>query len=136
MVGTLIVESGPMDPPGCVMEEPFMISSPHFSKTAQTGQKDRHDPCEVTAFSDPLLCHHEIEQTIWRELQSIPGVQFSSLTVRRVPRGVCLQGVMEVAADSACADVCNLVKRIAHVENVVNQLVVCESARPVRFVPR
>lgn len=113
-----------------------MISSPHFSMTARADQHEWQDCREVTAISDPLLNHHEVEQTIWRGLQSIPGVHFSSLTVRRVPRGVCLQGVMEVDADGACLDVCHLVRQIASIENVVNLLLVRESSRSVRFVPR
>lgn len=113
-----------------------MISSPHFSTTAHTAQETWQDSGEVTAISDPHLSHHEVEQTIWRELQSIPGVHFSSLTVRRLPRGVCLQGVMEADGDGAMPDVCDLIKRIAQVENVVNQLLVRESPRQIRFVPR
>lgn len=113
-----------------------MISSPHFSTTAHTDQEHWHDACNVTTFCDPLLGHHEVEQSIWRELHSIPGIHFSSLTVRRVPQGVCLQGVMEADGDGCCPDVCNLVKRIAQVENVVNQLLVREPARSVRLVPR
>lgn len=113
-----------------------MISSPHFALTAHTAQQTWQDASDVTTFSDPLLCQHEVEQAIWRELHSIPGVHFSSLTVRRVPRGVCLQGIMEVDDGVACHDVCDLVKRIAQIENVVNQLLVRESPRSVRLVPR
>lgn len=113
-----------------------MISSPHFSTTAHVAQNDWQDSCEVTVISDPLLSHHEVEQTIWRELHSAPGLHFSSLTVRRVPQGVCLQGVVEVDGDATCPDICKLVKRVAQVDNVVNLLLLCEAPRPVRFVPR
>lgn len=113
-----------------------MISSPHFSTTARTNQEGWQDSCEVTAISDPLLIHHEVEQAIWRELHSTPGLHFSSLTVRRVSQGVCLQGVVEVDGDATCPDICKLVKRVAQVDTVVNLLLVCEAPRPVRFVPR
>jgi hypothetical protein len=106
-----------------------MISSPHFSLSDQPEQFDWHDQSEEAIFCDPLLGQHEVEQSIWRELQSAPGVHFSSLTVRRVRDGVCLQGVMEADEDSSC-DVCDIVKRVAHVENVLNQLLVRESGAP------
>ncbi|MFN7768582.1 MAG: hypothetical protein ACK5UC_15380 [Planctomycetaceae bacterium] len=35
---------------------------------------------------------HQLERTIQRVLQDLPGVIFDSLVIRRVPSGVCLQG--------------------------------------------
>ena len=57
-----------------------------------------------------------------RELLSRPGLEFSSLVVRRVHDGVCLQGVLE--ANESNADVCDLARSVAGVERVLNHLVV------------
>jgi hypothetical protein len=111
-----------------------MPNSPHFTVYPQP--LDWHDLTSFTAVSDPLLSHHEIEQAVWRELQNAPHIHFSSLTVRRVRDGVCLQGVMEFEDDQANRDVCDLVRRVAHVQNVVNQLLVREPARSPARVPR
>lgn len=110
-----------------------MPDRPHFQLF--NDQADSFDEGGTTAISDPLLSHHEIEQLIWRELQSLSHVHFSTLTVRRVPAGVCLQGVVEADDADACVDIDCIVKRIANVETVVNLLLVRESARPTR-IPR
>lgn len=106
------------------------MGSPHFSSTSRGS--DWEDWSTSTAVSDPLLVHHEIEHLVWRELQSVPGAHFSSLTVRRVPDGVCLQGVMETDEDVA-VDICDVVRRAAPVGTVVNQLVIREPAHCSRL---
>lgn len=81
--------------------------------------------------SDPCPGPHDIEQSIWHELQRASGYHFSTLIVRRLPDGVCLQGVLE-ADDATCLqDVYDLVKRIACVDRVLTQFVVRE-AQPVQ----
>ena len=80
----------------------------------------------ATAVADPLLGQHKVEQEVWRELHSTPGVHFSSLIVRRTRDGLCLQGVMETGADDSAPDVDNLVRRVASVQCVMNQLLVRE----------
>ncbi len=104
-----------------------MLQSPHFTAIPQ--ESDWPDSVTACAVSDPLLSHHEIEHSIWRELQSVPGVHFSSLTVRRVRDGVCLQGIMEAVDNDSAPDICGLVRQIAQIENVVNQLLVREAPR-------
>jgi hypothetical protein len=79
------------------------------------------------AVLDPLLGQHEVEQTIWWELQQATEGHFSSLIVRRIHDGVCLQGVLETADDGVLQHVDSLVKRVAQVDRVLNQLVVRES---------
>jgi len=108
-----------------------MPDRPHF-KTFRD-EPDYRDEGAVATISDPLLSRHEIEQLIWRELNSTPGIHFPSLTVRRIGNGVCLTGVMEIEdEDHALIDICDEVRRIAPVANVVNQLVVREPSRRPR----
>ena len=101
-----------------------MLGNPHYKSFPP--QTDWSDSTGVTTVSDPLLSHHEIEQLIWRELHSLPGVHFFSLTVRRVRNGVCLQGVMEADDTAEPLELCELVRQIAQIETVVNQLLVRE----------
>lgn len=98
-----------------------MLNSPHFAVPPQS--LNWEDTSETTC-TDHWLSHHEVEQSIWRELQSIPRVRFSSLTVRRVPDGVCLQGVMEADGKESAPDICGLVRRVAQLQTVVNHLLV------------
>lgn len=65
---------------------------------------------------------HWIEQEVQRELLSHPSLRFSSLVIRRLGNGVCLQGVLEEDADAP--DVCTVAQRVAGVEQVLNHLVV------------
>lgn len=123
-----------------------MLKSPHFPATPPASEwSDSASASGLTStalsatavfsnsVADPLVSHHEIEQSIWSELHSIPGVHFSTLTVRRVRDGVCLQGVMEAAADEMAPDICGLVRRVAQIENVLNQLLVREPSHPPRL---
>jgi hypothetical protein len=64
---------------------------------------------------------HGLEQAIHRRLCAQPGLRFASLVIRRIPNGVCLEGVLESDADH---DVCNLVRSVAGVDEVLNHLVV------------
>lgn len=72
------------------------------------------DPPEV-----PTAVPHHLEQQIRFELESRHS--FSSLVVRRIPGGVCLQGVMHF--DDSLPDITSLARNIAGVERVINQLV-------------
>lgn len=71
---------------------------------------------------------HEMEQDVKRRLLSADNLQFSSLVVRRIPGGVCLEGVLET--DDEFADVCSLAQQVAGVEEVLNHLVVRPGGRP------
>jgi hypothetical protein len=64
---------------------------------------------------------HQVEREVQRELMSHPGLHFSSLVVRRLDNGVCLQGVLEVEGEEP--DVCSLAQRVAGVQQVLNHLV-------------
>lgn len=69
---------------------------------------------------------HGLEQAVHRRLCSQPGLQIASLVIRRIPNGVCLEGVLE--SDTA-QDVCTLARSIAGVDEVLNHLVI---RRPLR----
>jgi hypothetical protein len=91
---------------------------------------------QLTDSSSCLLeRRHRIEQEVQRELLAQPHLRFSSLVVRRVANGVCLEGVLEtddtVAAQSS---VCGLARRVAGVQDVLNHLVVrhSESELPMK----
>ncbi|MBW3539517.1 MAG: BON domain-containing protein [Planctomycetes bacterium] len=65
---------------------------------------------------------HQLEESVQRELLSAPRCRFSSLVVRRIAGGVCLEGVLEAAG--ALPDIASLARRVAGVEQVLNHLVV------------
>jgi hypothetical protein len=64
---------------------------------------------------------HRLEHAVQRRLLAHPELRFSSLVIRRIPNGVCLEGVVESSSD---LDVCNLAKTVAGVDEVLNHLVV------------
>ncbi len=66
---------------------------------------------------------HAIETRVRRELLSSSKLSVSSLVVRRMPNGVCLEGIVKVHDDSV--DVDAVVKHISGVEEVRNHLRVC-----------
>jgi hypothetical protein len=90
------------------------------------------DPVEVEALRGPRNqggtialwnneAPHRLEQAVQRHLLSQPQLQFSSLVIRRIPNGVCLEGVLE---NNANLDVCGLARSVAGVNEVLNHLVV------------
>jgi hypothetical protein len=92
---------------------PAEIGSPHGTAAAQL---------------NALWCGdapHGLEQAVHRRLCAQPGLQIASLVIRRIPNGVCLEGVLECDSDQ---DVCNLVKSVAGVDEVLNHLVVRQQA--------
>ena len=84
---------------------------------AKDGQAPRFAHLECDPFSAP----HRIEQEVQRTLLGQPDLRFSSLVIRRTADGVCLQGFME--SSNAHTDVCSLARKVAGVQNVINQLV-------------
>lgn len=74
---------------------------------------------------------HAIETQVRNRLAGQEGVHFLELVVRRVPDGVCLEGVMQTENDAL--DVSQVVREIAGVERVINRLLilpVCRTAIP------
>ncbi|HXY33683.1 MAG TPA: BON domain-containing protein [Planctomycetaceae bacterium] len=69
---------------------------------------------------------HRLEEAVHRRLRSQPGLRFASLVIRRIPNGVCLEGVLESDAEH---DICRLVRSIDGVAEVLNHLVVRQRVR-------
>jgi hypothetical protein len=78
---------------------------------------------EACSPDDFVLRHpHRFEQDVRFRLMAEPTLNFTSLTVRRIANGVCLEGVLET--DDDVPDISSLVRRITGVEEVLNYLVV------------
>ncbi len=71
---------------------------------------------------------HPVEYAVLRKLRSRPEIKISSLVIRRIPSGICLQGVLESDPDEV--DLEQVLKEIDGVEQVVNQLVRCAPSPP------
>lgn len=71
---------------------------------------------------------HQVEQDVQRELLGHPNLNFSSLVVRRIQCGVCLEGVLDAGRNAP--DVCALAQSVSGVDEVLNHLVVRECERP------
>ncbi len=68
---------------------------------------------------------HQVEQEVRRYLLTHPNLRFSSLVIRRIRDGVCLEGVLD--ADQRSPDVCTVAQSVAGVHEVLNHLVVQSS---------
>ncbi len=78
---------------------------------------------------------HDLERQVCRELRAAPGIEFTSLVVRRVePDVVCLEGILQ-CEESALDEVSALARQVAGVQQVLNHLVVQPTTRP-RTRPR
>lgn len=66
---------------------------------------------------------HDVEAEVQRVLHNTPDLEFTSLVVRRVPQGVCLEGVLHSTRRSR--DVADLARTVAGVDVVINHLLVC-----------
>ena len=81
------------------------------------------------AIAPPLVSPHQVEQEVRRALLSQPNLHFSSLVVRRIADGVCLQGILQTDAESS--DVCSIAQRVSGVNCVLNHLLIA----PARSLP-
>jgi len=84
------------------------------------------EPAGQRCAPDRFEAPHGLEQAVHRRLCSQPGLQIASLVIRRIPNGVCLEGVLE---SDAALDICTLARSIAGVDEVRNRLVI---RRPLR----
>lgn len=71
---------------------------------------------------------HDFERDIQRRLLETPGLHFSSLIVRRIDDGICVQGILEISGPHI--DIGKVVRDISGVENVVNQVLVRQTQEP------
>ena len=79
----------------------------------------------AVAVVEPEYCRtppHQVEAEVRRALLGEPDLRFTSLVVRRVPDGVCLEGVLESNEDAP--DVDDLARQVRGVERVINHLLV------------
>ena len=72
---------------------------------------------------------HQVEQEVRHALLSQPNLHFSSLVVRRIADGVCLQGILQM--DAGSPDVCSIAQRVSGVNCVLNHLLIA----PGRSMP-
>jgi osmotically-inducible protein OsmY len=70
---------------------------------------------------------HQVEQDVRNALLAQPNLHFSSLVVRRIADGVCLQGVLQADADSP--DISSIAQGIAGVNCVLNHLLIAPGRR-------
>ena len=71
----------------------------------------------------PSDARNQLASEVRRALLSEDGLDIASLVVRRVPNGVCLEGVIRVNGDDV--DVCRAVRKLAGIGEILNHLVVC-----------
>lgn len=79
-------------------------------------------PTQIVNLPQMKSCH-DVETDIHRELTAQPGMTVSSLVVRRMHNGVCLEGVVHLEDESL--DICETVRRVAGATRILNRLVVC-----------
>lgn len=87
----------------------------------------------AVAVVEPEYCRappHQVEADVRRTLLGERDLRFTSLVVRRVPDGVCLEGLLESGEDAP--DVDDLARQVRGVERVINHLLV----RSCPAVPR
>lgn len=77
----------------------------------------------VTADQGLYTLAHLMEIEVMRKLQAEPDLKISSLVVRRLPLGVCIQGNLE--SSHTPAEVKRLLLEIEGIEDVINHLVPC-----------
>ena len=70
-----------------------------------------------------LAAPHFMESEVSRRIQQHPQLSVQSLTVHRIPNGVCLEG--RIISTSATLNLQEIVRGIPGLEEVVNHLIVC-----------
>ena len=92
------------------------------SAPARVETEEQEAETLLLAADDSVVLHpHQLEQEVRHRLMAEPSLNFTSLVVRRVRDGLCLEGVLE-ADDSD--DVSKLVSQICGAIPVLNHLVV------------
>lgn len=89
------------------------------------------DDSAVMALDDSVVFHrHQLEQEVRNRLMAEPNLKFTSLVVRRVRSGLCLEGVLET--NDSVADVSQLVRETFGVSQVLDRLVIHRPHQPPR----
>ena len=104
--------------------EGFIVGR-EFSFDMEETMAAKTQPAELTLRSAPAVSRsaRELETDVRRALNAANGLDIGSLVVRRLPNGICLEGVIRVSSDDF--DVCGAVREIEGVGEIVNHLVVC-----------
>lgn len=97
-------------------------TSPRVDSQVAVEEFESCDTMELSADDSVLLHPHRLEQDVRHQLMSEPGLNFTSLVVRRMRDGLCLEGVLE--ADDNADNVSSIVRRICGATQVLNHLVV------------
>lgn len=80
------------------------------------------DSAVLTADDSVIFHRHQLEQDVRSQLMAEPTLNFTSLVVRRIHNGLCLEGVLET--NDNAPDVARIVRRICGVSQVLDHLVV------------
>jgi len=94
------------------------MTTPHFRDESSAPVSSRPTTAVET---DPLHDGHHIECDVRRRLMTHPSLSFTSLVIRRIRDGVCLQGVLETPADPD--EIRRLATQVDGVDRVLNRLV-------------
>lgn len=78
-------------------------------------------PATTDEPSSISLHSHGVEHAIRRRLLEEPGLNFSSLVVRRIQNGICLEGIVET---DECPDLREMVQSVSGVTEVLNHVMV------------
>ena len=97
-------------------------TSPRVDSQVAVEESEGCDSLELSADDSVLLHPHRLEQDVRNQLMSEPGLNFTSLVVRRLRDGLCLEGVLET--DDGADNVTSIVRRICGATQVLNHLVV------------
>ena len=76
---------------------------------------------EVETTSPLSTSRHGLEFDVQHQLRTTPGLEFESLVVRRVPEGVCLEGVLKSGADGC--ELADLARKVTGVTRVLDRVV-------------
>lgn len=95
------------------------IDHPHFSAGPAGEPAATRESAATSVIDRP----RDLALAVRRELLAQEGLRFSSLVVRPVPDGVCLEGTLVCDSDDESPDICDVVRRVAGVNAVLNHLV-------------
>lgn len=95
-----------------------LSQNPSASDESQTASPDRSSDSASTEMPNEP---HALERTVLHALLAQTKLRIEALVVRRMPDGLCLQGVLQ--CEDSGIDVVSIVRRVAGVERVLNQLV-------------
>lgn len=93
----------------------------HAAESAQVGKLTAGDGVDSREPAPPQELPHQTERQVHQHLTGQVDLSFSSLVVRRMDNGLCLQGVVEFRDNAP--DFEELVREVATVDHVISQLV-------------